>query len=140
MAVATLAQIRAGLNTRLATISGVQTYAYLPAQPTVPCAFVGGPRQVTYNQTMQTGLNEWTMIVWVLVSTAVPSVEAQTDLDQFVSPTGSLSVRAAIEGDPTLGGVVADTIVDSSDGYSFYVTESGSFFGAQFVVRVAAAV
>ena len=139
MAVATLAQIRAGLQTRLATISGIQTYAYLPALPTVPCAFVGGPRNIAYHEAMQNGLGEWTMVVWVLVSAAVPSVEAQTDLDAYVSPTGSLSVRQAIEADPTLGGVVADTSVDLSDGYSFYVTEQGSFFGAQFVVRVAAA-
>ena len=136
---ATLAQIRAGLNTRLATISNIQTYAYLPGVPSLPCAFVAGPRDVNYHQAMADGMSEWTMVLWVLVSNATPTVESQTDLDAFVSPTGSSSVKAAVEGDTTLGGIVADTVVDSSDGYSFYVTEGGSYLGAQFVVRVAAA-
>lgn len=139
MALATLAQIRAGLNTRLATITGLQTFAYLPANPPLPCAFVGGVREVTYHESMVLGANVWTLGVWVLVSTATPTVEAQADLDLFVSPTGTNSIVAALEGGTTgqtLAGIVADVVVDSCSGYSIYVTEQGSYFGAEFAVRV----
>ena len=139
MALATLAQIRAGLNTRLATVSGLQTYAYLPATPNLPCAFVGGPQEVTYHDSMQNGLNIWTMSVWALVSNATPTEESQAQLDLFVSPTGTRSIRLALEGSSppqTLSSVVADVVVDSCSGYTMYVTEQGSYFGAEFVVRV----
>lgn len=139
MAVATLAQIRSGLNTRLATITGLQTYAYLPATPEVPCAFVGGPRDVSYHDTMQTGLNTWAMSVWVLVSNSTPTVESQTDLDEFVSPTGTNSIRTVLENSTspqTLTSVVADVVVESCSGYAIYATEQGSYFGAEFLVRV----
>jgi len=139
MAVATLAQIRAGLNTRLATITGLQTFAYMPAQPPLPCAFVGGPREVTYHAAMNTGLNEWRLSVWVLVSNATPTVESQADLDEYVSPTGTRSIRAAVEGTAgtqTLAGVVSDVVVEGIEAYALYVTETGSYFGAEFTVRV----
>lgn len=143
MALATLAQIRAGLNTRLATVSGLQTFAYIPATSStpVPCAFVGGVREVTYHDTMHVGLNTWLLSVWVLVSTATPTVEAQADLDEFVSPTGTNSIRAAIEGSSppqTLSSTVDYVVVESCSGYAVYQTESGSYFGAEFLVRVMA--
>lgn len=143
MALATLAQIRAGLNTRLATISGLQTYAYLPGVPTLPCAFVAGPRDVEYHSAMATGLNTWTMVIWALVSQAPPTVESQADLDEMISPTGSKSIKLAVEGSSTpqtLSGVVADVVVDSCSGYATYVTETAAYLGAEFTVRVFAGV
>lgn len=141
MALATLAEIRAGLQTRLATITGLQSFAYLPPSPPLPCAFVGGVREVTYHESMVLGLNSWVLSVWVLVSNAVPTVEAQADLDLFVSPTGTNSIVAAIEGGTTgqtLVGKVGDVVVERCDGYAVYVTETGSYFGAEFTVRVQA--
>lgn len=138
MALATLAQIRAGLNTRLATITGLQTYAYRPGVVTAPCAFVNGVRDVEYHGAMTTGLVTWPMSVLVLVSAAPPSVEAQADLDEFISPTGTKSVKAAIEASrpQTLSSVVADCVVESCSGEQIIVLEDGAYFGAEFVVRV----
>ncbi len=77
----------------------------------------------------------------MLVSNAVPTVEAQKDLDEYVSPTGTKSVLAAIEASPqTLVGIVADVVVERVNGYSIYVTETASYFGAEFDVRVWAGV
>ena len=140
MALATLAQIRAGLKTRLDTISGLQTYAYLPATPTMPCAFIGvGDGTDIYHDAMQTGVVTWPMRVWVLVSAAVPSEESQADADLFVSPTGASSIKLALEGastPQTLVGVVSDVVVDGFTEPQTYVTEQGSYWGVQFAVRV----
>ncbi len=137
---ATLAQMRAGLKTRLATISGVQTYASRPAVPNLPCLFPGGVSNVIYHSAMGNGLAEWTFSVWALVSDAKPTEQAQADLDLYLDSTGTSSVRVAIEGDGTLGGVVDDCVVDSSNGEAIYVTEQGSYYGAEFSIRVLAGI
>jgi hypothetical protein len=47
-------------------------------------------------------------------------IGAQVKLDAFLAPSGSQSVKAAIEADGTLGGIVADTNVVSCTGYRVY--------------------
>lgn len=136
MAQATLAQVRAGLQTRLKTISGLQTYAYLPTVPVCPCAFVGSP-QLAYHQAMK-GVAEYTFTVWVLTNESKPTEAAQTELDEYVQPTGTKSIKAALEGTSpqTLSGVVDDVVVDELVGYGIYAGDQAAYFGAQFQVRV----
>lgn len=141
MALATLAQIRAGLNTRLATITGLQTYAYEPSFASVPlpCAFVAGVGAGEYRRTLQTGYMVWPVRVVVFVSPAPPTVESQADLDEFISPTGANSVKAAVEGagpSQTLGGIVADAVVVGYGGEQVFTAEQGAYWGAEFTVEV----
>ncbi len=133
-----LADIRSGIEARLATIAGVQTSDNRPATPEPPCLFPGGIQNVNYHSAMGNGLVEWTFTVWALVSSSLPTEESQADLDLYIDSTGASSVRAAIEADGTLGGVVDDCVVDSSNGEAIYVTDQGSFYGAEFTVRVLA--
>lgn len=141
MALPTLAEVRAAVNTRLATISGLQTYAYMPAgNMAIPCAFVAnGDGTDVYHESMQAGIVIWPLKVWVLVSLAPPAEEAQADLDVFLSPTGASSVKAVLEGSgppQTLGAVVSDVSVDGFGEPRVLVTEQGSYWGADFQVRV----
>ena len=139
MALATLAQIRSGLNTRLATISGLQTYAYQPADPPYPCAYVASVGETTYHGSQQSGYMMWPVRVHVLVSQAPPAPESQADLDEFISPTGTNSIKAAIEGSgasQTLSGIVADCVVMATLGEQVFVSETGAFWGAEFLVHV----
>lgn len=144
MALATLAQIRSGLNTRLATISGLQTYAYMPAVPACPCAFVAGVGESEYHRAHQTGYIVWPCRVVVLVSTAPPNNESQTDLDEFISPTGTNSVRLAIEGtsppQQLAGSIVADVMVRSTSGHAAINVGGVDYWGAEFTVDVHAGV
>lgn len=137
MAQATLAQIRAGLQTRLQTITGLQTYAYLPTVPQAPCAFVGSPRELTYHAAMG-GVAEYVFSVWVLTNESKPSNAAQAELDEYVQPSGSKSIKAALEGTgpQTLGGIVDDVVCDGLLGYAIYGGDQAAYFGAQFSVRV----
>ena len=104
MSVATEASIQDltnGIQRRLATIVGLRAYAVEPDQPNFPCAY---PRLVdwTYDDTLAEHSMTWHFDVWVLVGTEPRFGRAQTDLNEYLSPVGSRSVKLAIDTDPTL--------------------------------------
>jgi hypothetical protein len=71
---------------------------------------------------MGRGLDKWTFTVQAFVALA-SDIGAQVKLDAFLAPSGSQSVKAAIEADGTLGGIVADTSVVSCTGYRVYARD-----------------
>jgi len=137
-----LAGIRAGIAANLATLSGapanVQISAYMLGNPTPPTLQVMGPDQIDYDLAMQRGLDEWRFIVQGFVG-AMTDRGAQVNLDAWLAPTGSLSVKAAIEADRTLGGSVQDSYVESASGYKIYQLDAGhQVLGAEWTIRLLA--
>jgi hypothetical protein len=59
-------------------------------------------------------------------------------LDTWLSPTGTESVKSALEVDRTLGGVVNDARVVTMAKVAVFSLEGGatSFFGAEWTLRV----
>jgi len=106
-----LTNIRQGLATRLATISGLRTAAEIPDQPNPPVAIVS-VRNIDYTQSMAKGLTLYNMIITVIVA-RVSERTAQQKLDAYVSTSGATSVKLAIEADRSLGGVAYDTQVEN---------------------------
>jgi len=135
---ATVAALRSGLNTRLATISNVQTSAYMLSAPTPPYLEVAAVEEIEYDGAMGRGLDTYRFIVRGYAG-LVSDRGAQVKLDEFLASTGSTSVKAAIEGDRTLGGACSDLQVERVDGYQVYAAEGrGPFLGAEWTVRVLA--
>jgi hypothetical protein len=100
---ATVSQVAAGLAARLATISGLRTSTYQPEQLNPPQAFpVLG--NVQYHRAMGGGDVQMTFDVVVIVGRYVDRL-AHDRLDDYLSYSGASSLRAALEGDRTLGGV-----------------------------------
>lgn len=98
---------------RLATIPGLRVADHLPEQINPPMAVIQ-LQSVTYHRAMRGGLSEWEFTI-SLVAGRMGDRPAQRQLDSWMSWDGSQSVRAAIEGDTTLGGAcstlkVADMI------------------------------
>ena len=124
---ATVSQVATGLATRLATISGLRTSAYQPEQLNPPFAFPTLNR-IEYHRAFAGGdvVMDWT--VNVIVGRYVDR-NSFAILDDYLSYSGAKSVRAAIEGDPTLGGVCSTLIVRS--GADITSLDAG---GAQFLV------
>ena len=124
---ATVSQVATGLQTRLATISGLRTFNYQPEQEDPPFAY---PQinSINYHRAYQGGdvVMDWT--VYVIVGRWLDRT-AHAALDDYLSYSGSKSVRAAIEADPTLGGVCQTLIVRS--GADITSLDAG---GAQFLV------
>lgn len=96
---------------------------------------------VDYHQTFQDGLSTWPLRVLVYVSTAYTRT-ARDQLDDFLDTTGAGSVKAAIEADTTLGGLVDDLIVHRGRQADFVFQEGGrvvQYLGAEIDVEIQAA-
>lgn len=108
---ATVSQVAQGLADRLTTISGLRSYTFQPEQLNPPFAY---PQinSVNYHRAFGGGdvVMDWTIHVVVGRWT---DRTAHALLDDFLSYSGAKSIRAAIEGDTTLGGVCQTLIVRS---------------------------
>jgi hypothetical protein len=131
---ATPSQVMAGIKTRLATISGLRTFDYQPEQVNPPIAFpsITGVR---YYGAFGGGDVQFDLDVTVVVGRYTDRLSFAR-LDDYMAFSGASSIRAAIEGDRTLGGVCADLIVDSSAAISSLAAGDGEFLMATFSVTV----
>jgi hypothetical protein len=100
------------LQNRLATINGLRTFNYQPEQLNPPVAY---PvlNSITYHRAFGGGNVEMFWSVFVVVGRYTDS-RAFELCDGFLSYGGTKSLRAAIEGDVTLGGVCQSLVVSSS--------------------------
>lgn len=132
-----LADIREGLASNLDALQGFQVSAYMLAQPTLPSIEVQ-PAQIQYDLAFQRGWDNWTLIVRVMVGSALDK-GAQRHLDRMMASSGSESVKAAIEADTTLGGMVDDLQVTECTGARLMSREGGPMMlGAEWTVEVKA--
>ena len=131
---AILADIRNGLKTRLATITDLNAYDEAPGTITTPAAFPI-PRPIEYDETMNSDVATYTFTVRLLVQRATEEI-AQTNLDPYLSPSGAQSIRAAINGDGTLGGVADWTRVGRVARYGDIEHAGAGYLGADFDVEV----
>ena len=97
-------QVRDGLKTRLETIIGLRAYDLIPDTVTPPAAVVG-QLDFTFDIDNARGLDQAQVDVLVIVQ-RFSERSGQNLLDLYLSGSGASSIKAAIEGDRTLGGVV----------------------------------
>lgn len=134
---ATIEQMMAGLKTRLATISGLRASDFAPDNPSPPCAFPLVPTIPSYRETFGRGSYVIPFQVVVLTGAQLDRV-GQHRLAGYADQTGATSIRAAIEGDKTLGGIVMDLVVDSFDPNGLQDVGLVGYYGGIFAVRVIA--
>lgn len=122
---ATVSQVAVGLKARLATIAGLRTFDYQPEQLNPP---VGFPilDSVEYHGAMGGGDVTMRFNIYVVVGRYLDRV-AHSQLDGYLSFDGALSLRAALEGDRTLGGVAQTLIVDSATSISSLTVAEAEF-------------
>lgn len=131
---ATVSQVASGLATRLATISGLRTSTYQPEQLNPPFAFPT-LNSIQYHKAFGGGdvVMDWT--VNVIVGRYVDR-NAFATLDGFLSYSGATSIRAAIEGDKTLGGVCQTLVLPSGANITSLSSADAEFLQIQFQVTV----
>ena len=132
---ASLSSIRTGLSTRLATISGLSVYSYVPDSIEPPSAVVGVMSSVDYDSTMSRGSDMYEIPLYLYVS-RVDAELSQDSLDEFLAGSGSSSIKQAIEGDTTLGGVVSSARVVEASNYGVYTINSIDYLGVEFSVEI----
>jgi hypothetical protein len=96
--------VRDGLKTRLQTISGLRAYDLIP-DTVVPPAAVVGQLDFTFDIDNARGLDQAQVDVLVIVQ-RFSERTGQDKLDAYLAGSGASSIKAAIEGDRTLGGAV----------------------------------
>jgi hypothetical protein len=134
--VASITAIRSGLATNLATITGLRSGPTIPDNVNPPYAIIT-PSGVQYHRAFNNALSTYNFTVMVVVG-RVSERTAQNNLDAYCSPTGTSSIRVAIESDKTLGGVVYDTIVTGMRNYGSVTIGENIYLAAEFDIAVQA--
>jgi hypothetical protein len=126
--------IRAGLATNIGTVSGLRTSKEIPDNPTPPIAVINLD-SIDYHQAMKDGLTRYNFTVTVIVGRAAER-EMQRKLDAYCQPSGSQSVKAAIESNRTLSGEVYDLVVVNASSIGSLIINDQTYLAAEFTVTV----
>lgn len=132
----TVSAMREGLVANLSTLDGRQIVPYMLGAPTPPTIQVF-PETVEYDRAMHRGYDAWTFVVQAFAGLTTDR-GAQISVDEMLEPSGSNSIKAAVESDKTLGGIVSDVRVVSATGYRVYPSDGGAVLGCEWTVYVIA--
>lgn len=133
---ASMSGLRDGIAARLATISGLRVHDTVPGRMTGHNAIVI-PDSVSFDAAMGRGVDDFTFVVTVLVPFS-DLRSAQDALDDYLDGDGSKSVKAAIEGDCTLGGAAHTSRVTDARDYGQRDYGGSQFLAVDFAIDAVA--
>lgn len=132
---ATISDLRTGLADAMSTLLGVRIYDNLPDAPVPPAAIIE-LQGVTYDSTFARGSDEYRFGI-VFISGRADDRSAQARIEAWIAGHGTGSVKAAIESDPTLGGICGACRVTESSGLQALDRPDGtSFLGVEFTITL----
>ena len=126
-------QVRDALKTRLQTISGLRVYEIIPESITPPCAVVG-QLDFTFDIDNARGLDQANVDIYVIVQ-RFSERAGQDKLDGYLAGTGATSIKAAIEGDRTLGGTCQTLRVIGAESGT-YDSQSNQFLSYRYRLTI----
>ena len=128
-----VAATRAALKTRLETISGLRASSWLTGNINPPVALIGLRPPVEFDQDFDGhAVYRWTITVYV---SRADDRAGQDKLDGYLSQSGATSVKAAIEGDNTLGGEVGSVRVTEISQWGDVTVGDVSYLAAEFAAE-----
>jgi hypothetical protein len=137
MTTTTVSGLRDGLAANLNTLFASRAYDTIPDSPNPPCAIVV-PTGIEYHAAFANAQSRYAFTILVIVG-RVDERTAQDRLDGYCNPSGSGSVKAALESDCTLNGYAFDLSVTEMRNYQQLVLSDGvTYLTAEFVVSVIA--
>lgn len=134
MTQATFTQIRAALATRIATIAGLRVYPERTDQVDPPACVIL-PVQgslIRYGTTMD-GSAEISLRA-VLLMAKGDSTAGQAAMDPYLATTGPLSVYAALQADPSLGGTVQWAVLMEATGYGLMAVGAMDYLACHLII------
>jgi hypothetical protein len=129
---ASISDLRTGIKTNLATITGLRTSDFQPDSINPPIAIVF-PISLNYDETFHRGMQTYTFSVQVIVG-RVSERTGQNSIDAYCSSTGANSIKLAIESDKTLNGKAFDLRVTDMRNYGELTVGEVNYLSAEFVV------
>jgi hypothetical protein len=134
---ATIEEAMEALAAAFSDIAGLSTYPLPPGQIEVPAVVVSLPSGELgdYSPVMDAGVMDLNLVVNVFVQWGDDDA-AWDQLRPFVSATGAYSLFAAVNADPTLGGVVDSALVGTPTNFGSYTYGAVQYLGAEVPVEV----
>lgn len=136
MATKTLWELMEAVAIRLDTVPLARAWGFSPGAISPPAAIVPVPPVDSYRAAFNRGtvrISNWP--ITILTSAQVDRI-GQKALAEYLSWTGDNSVIAALESEPTLGGVVSDLIVESSRPLGLEEVGLIGYFGGEIRLTV----
>jgi hypothetical protein len=130
-----IGDVRNGLKTNLATITGLRCYEVVPDSLAVPAAVVGIPNEIVFDSTLNRSNDMAVFPIRIFIGKASDR-NAQKLLDVYLASTGASSVKYALEADSSLSGAANTIKVDRASGIGVYTVNGVDYLGAEFSVRV----
>lgn len=118
-------------------IPDIQCVPRMITNPTPPTAYVY-PGPASYDLAMNRGLDSLELRVRAYISQTTDQ-GSQLRLDELLEPSGSGSMKAAIEADTTLGGLVGygGCRVTGNSGYQEYQVQGhGPYLGSEWTLQI----
>lgn len=137
MATPTILEVMNAIESALDDIPGLRTTAFIKDQMAPPFAMVGVPEIPDYHGAFRSGSMTISPRVYVFVSSVVDRI-GQTKLSEYANPTGVSSIKAALEADNTLGGVVAQVVVKSFRPLGAEEMGAFNYYGGVFDLMIVA--
>lgn len=134
MGTASIGATRDAIKVRLETILGLHCYDVMEGQVESPAAVVC-PDNGAYDAVMGRGADDFVMLVSLAISAQVDRT-AQDTLDGYLDGAGATSIKAAIEGERTLGGLVSYARVPGWRNYGSTPVNGVRHWGADVIVEV----
>ncbi len=132
-----LSAILDALAAALEAIPGLRGYAYVPDVLAPPAAVVQLPTAIDFDVTWGRGADAYRVPVLLVVGAASYRA-AHAALASYLDAAGPTSVKAAVEADSTLGGLVDDARVVRADGIGSYSFGATEYAGALFTIAITA--
>jgi len=130
-----LSAIRDGIKAVIAgRIAGLRVYPYPPANPVPPCLIIEADSPDGAVQTIDGNTYEINLEMTLRLHHGIPE-EGWRELDEYKSPSGGKSIRAAIRTDPTLDGAAHAADVDWASLFDVDERQSQEY-GCVFPIRV----
>lgn len=114
---------------------GLYVYDTIPDNVYVPAAIVGMPSSVRYDFALRTPVSRYLFPIRVIAGRVMEN-QGQDLIDDLASPDGALSVRLAIDADPSLGGAAHSTRVTEARDFGVYEVAGVPYIGCEFEIEV----
>ena len=130
-----LSAIRDGIKAVInSQIAGLRVYPYPPANPVPPCLVIEADNPDVTVQVIDGNTHEIIHQMVLLLHHGTPEA-GWRELDEYKSPSGAKSIRAAIRTDPTLDGAADAADVDWPTLFDVDDQQS-QVYGCAFPIRV----
>lgn len=120
---------------KLATITGLRTFAYPVASLPLPGALVGLPDEIEFDQTYGRGSDAMTFPLWVMVARGDERAAALT-LMPYLDGSGAKSIKATVDSTASNTYLTCDTVTVTMAVPGTYTYNGADVLGAEFTITI----